>query len=445
MLLRASVFVLLAAGLVASPASAQDRGSIRPDVVVVTVDTLRYDRLSFLGYSRPTSPHLDRLLAEGVYFTQARVVEPLTSPSMCSMITSLHPHEHGSSRNGLSLRPGLPSLAKVLQRRGYRTTAIVGNWTLKDKLSGLGEHFDEYHELFSRKRWFGLIGAEATGEDLTSAAVDWLDAHFSEAGDPYLLWVHYVEPHEPYKYHAEFASRLGIGQRRDTSDSDRYDTEVAFVDNVIGQLLDRVRELPRSPLIVFASDHGESLGEHGYWGHGRHLYDVTLRIPMSFTWPGHLEPRKIDAPASLLDVAPTIFGLAGWPIPPTFRGFDWSPVLRGEIEPPVERSTFHQAHKGAFHPGEDQRARQQGLLEAGVVGDGHKEILRIKSGRRRLFDLVTDPGEDESLVRLRSEASEALREWLRQVEAGLAASEDLPLPELDEESLDKLRALGYVD
>ncbi len=443
--LRAFSLAFLAS-VVALPASA-DRTPSRPDIVIITVDTLRYDRLSFLGYSRPTSPNIDRLLAEGVHFTQARVPEPLTSPSMCSLITSLHPHEHGSSRNGLGVRPGLPSLSKVLQRRGYRTAAIIGNWTLKDKLSGLGEHFEEYRELFSRKRWFGLIGAEATGADLTEAALEWLEEHISghDSGQPYLLWVHYVEPHEPYKFQSEFAPRLGFGKRRDTSDSDRYDTEVAFVDHVIGKLMDRVRTLSRPPLVVFASDHGESLGEHGYWGHGRHLYDVTLRIPMSLTWPGRLEPRRIDAPASLLDVAPTVFGLAGWPIPSAFRGFDWSPVLRGEAEPPVERATFHQAHKGAFHPGEDKRARQQGLLEVGIVDSGHKEVLRTHSNRRRIFDLTADPEELSSLVRVRTDVSAKLRDWLSQVEAGLAASDDLPLPDLDEESVDKLRSLGYID
>ena len=166
---------------------------------------------------------------------------------------------------------------------------------------------------------------------------------------------------------------------------------------------------------------------------------------MSFTWEGRLEPRGIDAPASLLDVAPTLFGLAGWPVPPTFQGFDWSPVLRGEMDPPVDRATLHQAHKGAFHPGEDARARQQGLLEVGRVEAGQKEILRVKNNRRRLFDLIADEDELDNLVAARSELSPSLREWLEQVQAGLAASDDLPLPSLDDEGLAKLRALGYID
>src|SRR6185295_11892589 len=114
----------------------------RPNVLLLTVDTLRADRLSGLGYGRPTSPHIDRLLREGVSFRAARTVEPLTTPSLTSMLTSREPHSHGATRNGLRLRPGLASLPTLLRAAGYDTAAFVGNWTLRHKLSGLGEHFE---------------------------------------------------------------------------------------------------------------------------------------------------------------------------------------------------------------------------------------------------------------------------------------------------------------
>ncbi|HEY4588491.1 MAG TPA: sulfatase-like hydrolase/transferase, partial [Thermoanaerobaculia bacterium] len=132
-----------------------------PNVVILTIDTLRADHVSAYGYHRPTTPNIDRLLAGGVRFTEARTVEPLTSPALASMLTSLYPHEHGATRNGLRLRPGLPSVARALGRRGYQTAAFVGNWTLKDRISGLAEHFERYDEVFTRKRWLGLFKDEA--------------------------------------------------------------------------------------------------------------------------------------------------------------------------------------------------------------------------------------------------------------------------------------------
>ena len=416
-----------------------------PHVVLITVDTLRFDRVSYYGYRRTTSPNIDALLEDGVRFTQARVPEPLTAPAMSSMLTSLYPHEHGTTRNGLKMRPGLVSLSKILESRGYKTAAFVGNWTLKDQLSGLGEHFMSFNEVFDRKRWFGLFFSEATADDLTERTLAWIDEHFESSRRPFFTWVHYVEPHEPYRFHKEFAAELGITSS-DPGPKDRYDTEVAFVDRAIGELIAGISaRAPRSEtLILFASDHGESLGEHDYWGHGRHLYDATLHIPLGFAWNGTVEPRTIDAPASLLDLTPTVLGLLGLEVPMALRGFDWSPVLSGEAEEPAARVTHHQAHKGAVRGG-STNARRQGLLEVGRIEAGRKEILRVRGGNRRVFDLFEDAAELRSLVELKSEPTAQLNEWLSQVREGLAASDELPPPSLDDESIEQLRALGYID
>lgn len=421
-----------------------------PNVLIVTVDTLRADRVSAYGYRRPTTPNLDRLLRSGVRFTEARTVEPLTNPAMCSTFTSLHPHEHGATRNGLRLRPDVTSLARVLDRRGFRTAAFVGNWTLRNEISGLGDHFQTYEEVFSRKRWFGLFRGEATAEDLTDAALSWLAAHRDTGRRPFLLWVHYVEPHAPYRLQEPFARRLGLAPGENVSRSDRYDTEVAFADHHAGRLLaafDADPDLAANTLVVFASDHGESLGEHGYWGHGRNLHEPNLRIPLGFAWRGHIRPDVVSASAVNLDVAPTVLGLAGLPVPPTFRGYDWSGVmLRGE-EPPRERVAWFQAHKGAvLSAREAGNARRNGLLEIAVLHspEGRKEIYRAQTGRRQVFDLTTDPKE----LRGRIEAARptrVLQAWLTGLRKGLAASDRLGFAALDTESLQKLRALGYTD
>ena len=354
-------------------------------------------------------------------FTQARVPEPLTAPAMTSMVTSLYPHEHGTSRNGLRMRPGLTSFVRILQLKGYETAAFVGNWTLKDQLSGMAEHFASYNEVFDRKRWLGLWFAEATAEDLTATALEWIEGHLDRSRRPYLVWVHYVEPHAPYRFQSELAPGLGIQRGSETTKSDRYDTEVAFVDRSIGELLAGVSATSRSTLIHFASDHGESLGEHGYWGHGRHLYDATLHIPMGFAWQGEVEPRTIEAPASLLDLGPTTLGLLGLEVPSAFRGFDWSPVLAGEVEAPEERVTHHQAHKGAFQgAGQAKNARRQGLLEVARIADRRKEILRVRSNKLRVFDLSRDAPERSNLATAGVGPSSELAEWLEAVREGLA-------------------------
>ncbi len=420
-----------------------------PHVLVVTVDTLRSDRLSGYGYPLDTSPNIDRLMSRGVRFTQARTVEPLTNPALTSMLTSLHPHQHGATRNGVRPREGLASLPKLLSFSGYKTAAFVGNWTLRDRLSGLAEHFDLYEEVLTRNRWFGLFRSEATASDLTDRAIAWLDDHVrSSGGTPFFLWVHYAEPHAPYDYQEEFANRLGFTPGGGNLRCHRYDSEVAMVDHHVGRLLERVSAVapPSRSLTAFTADHGESLGEHGHWGHGRHLCDVTLRIPMALTWPGMIRPGRIEGSALNIDLPPTIVGLLGLEIPLDFGGFDWSPVLEGNQEAPRDRVTYHQAHKGAVRPAGDPRVpRTRGLLEVGRVFGSRMESFRPKEGRLELHDLSGDPGESQPLASVKEAPSDSLREWLWVVEVGLSRHDDLPVATLDADSLERMRSLGYLD
>jgi arylsulfatase A-like enzyme len=435
---------------IAPTAHAASRGPRFPNVIVVCIDTLRVDRLSGFGYRRPTTPTIDRLLARGARFTRARTVEPLTGPASASMLTSRFPHEHGASRNGLRVRPGTESMPKLLSQRGYRTAAFVGNWTLRDKLIGLSEHFDTYGEVFSRKRWLGMFNAEATGEDLTAEAVDWVREQRDEhPHDPYFMWLQYVEPHAPYRLWEEFTDRLGIDVEKGASKSDRYDTEVAYVDREVGRLLEALGGSATAPpddtLVIFLADHGESLGDHDYWGHGRHVFDDTLRIPMGVVWPGRVPEGTIDAPALIIDVAPTVLGLLGLPAPDSFRGFDWSGVFAGGEQPP-NRVTYYQAHKGAVHGNhQSSSARVEGLLQIGRVAGDRKEVYDVTSQAVRIYDLVSDPGELVDLAEPGTKPSEPLRIWFRTVRDGLKAASDIPPSEIDAESEEQLRALGYLD
>jgi arylsulfatase len=416
-------------------------------VVMVTVDALRADRMSCYGYQRPTSPAVDALLADGVRFANARTIEPLTGPAMCSMLTGIEPQKHAATRNGLRIRTGLDSLPKILSADGWRTAAFVSNWTLKDNLTRLGEHFDVYGEVFTRRRWFGLLNSEATAEDVTDETLEWVDGHFgSDPDQPIFLWVHYVEPHAPYRFHREYADRLGITDP-DPVRSDRYDTEVAAVDSAIGRLVDGLGEHvpPDEMIVVFLADHGESLGEHDYWGHGRYLYEPSLRIPMGMVWKGTVEQEVFTQQATVLDLAPTILDLLGLEVPEEFSGISWaSAVTTGE--PPPERPICYQAHKGAVHgEHDDDRKRSKGLLSVGIVHGNRKEILRVKNNSHMLFDLEADPGELESLVDDNGPPGDSLLECLGTISEDLGALDRLKAKKLDDETIEQLRALGYIE
>ena len=417
-----------------------------PNVLIVSVDTLRADHLSSYGHPRNTTPNIDALIQRGTRFTEARTVEPLTAPALCSMLTSLDPHQHGTSRNGLRMRSGLASLPKALQAHGYRTAAFVGNWTLRDKLSGIGEHFAHYEEVLTRARWFGMLRNEATADDLTERALDWTAERRHDGDVPFLLWVHYVEPHAPYRAHPELAAALGMERRGNYTAAERYEMEIAFTDRAIGKLLRGLEK--RSPadetLVIFVSDHGESLGEHDYWGHGRNLYEAALRIPMAIVWDGRVPVGTIDAPALITDIAPSVLSILGYPAPEGFAGHDWKAVLDG-APAPEHRVTHYQAHKGAVISAHDSElARRSGLLEVGVIDGDRKEVFRIKKNRRMVFDLGADPFELASATDKKADPTERLLSWMRAVYDGLSSFEDMPPEPLDDESIERMRSLGYV-
>jgi arylsulfatase A-like enzyme len=428
------------AGSAATATAAERAEEVRPrfpDVLLVTVDTLRADHLSSSGYPRPTSPNIDALLASGFRFTVARTVEPLTNPALASLLTSVPPHVHGATRNGLPARAGLASLPRLLAKRGYRTAAFLGNWTLKDHLSGLAGHWQTYEVVTSRKRWLGLIKDEAHAEDLSAEAIDWVEELREEEPDrPFLLWVHYVEPHAPYRLHEQHAERFGIDPRHPTA-IDRYDTEIAAVDAEIGRLLAELDRLAggRDRLTVFHVDHGEAFGENGEVGHGRLLHAPTLHVPLGFAGAGRVPPGESAAAVTTLDVAPTVLSLLGLGVHPYFRGRDLVPAMNGgELAGALP---CFQAHRGAVQSvHRADRARRAGLLEIGHLDGGRIEVLHVGRDDQRRAQLAAGG---------RGEASPRLAECVEEIRAGLAEHDRFVPPELDAETVEQLRALGYLD
>jgi arylsulfatase A-like enzyme len=426
-----------------------ESASPAPSVVVITVDALRADHLGSYGYSRPTSPNIDRLISQGLRFERAWTPEPLTGPAMCSMVTGLEPQVHAATRNGLRMKPGLNSLPKILAENGWETAAFVGTWTLKNNLTLLGEHFETYGERLERKRWFGILNSEATCEDVTDDALDWLGEERKKGPEkPFFMWVHYIEPHAPYRFHQQYADRIGVNDDK-LDKKDRYDTEIAAVDESIARLLAGVRQAvdDKDLLVVFTADHGESLGEHNYWGHGRYLYEPSLRIPLGIIWRGVIPEGTVSSQATLLDLAPTLLDLVGVDVPEDLPGASWAKTIRGAGDL-AERVGCYQAHRGAVHGDsvrDSDKKRSKGLLWVGVINGDRKEIVKVSRQLVQIYDLADDPGELNTLASVDDQPSDALAACFARVAEGLGSLDTLATQKLDDETVEQLRALGYLE
>ena len=439
----------IAVGLTLVSPVISDAASPQPSVVVITVDAMRADHLGSYGYSKSTSPNIDRLMSQGLRFERAWTPEPLTGPAMCSMVTGLEPHDHAATRNGLRMKSGLNSLPKILADNGWKTAAFVGTWTLKNNLTLLGEHFETYGERLERKRWFGILNSEATCEDVTDDALDWLGEERKKGPEkPFFLWVHYIEPHAPYRFHQDYADRIGVNDDQLTK-IDRYDTEIAAVDESIARLLAGVRQAvdDKDLLVVLTADHGESLGEHNYWGHGRYLYEPSLRIPLGISWNGVIPAGTVSSQATLLDLMPTLLELVGVDFPVDLPGRSWAKTARGADELD-ERVGCYQAHRGAVHgesSRESDKKRSKGLLWVGVINGDKKEMVKVSRQLIQIYDLSTDPGELETLAAIDAKPSDSLAACLARVAEGLGSLDELATQKLDDETVEKLKALGYLE
>jgi choline-sulfatase len=390
----------------------------RPDVLVISVDTLRPDALGWVAGRNPT-PAMDALAREGVRFPAAVSPAPLTMPAHVSLMTGLLPRRHGVRDNGQVLGNAPATLAEALRAKGYATAAFIGGYPLRASF-GLDRGFERYDDALppGEDAW-----RERPAPETTAAALAWLRSQAAAASPraPFFLFVHYYDAHDPYTP----PERLrGPGPRG------AYDGEVRYVDEAVGELRRGLQDLrlDRSLLTILLGDHGESLGEHGEDTHGFFVYDATVLVPLVFHFPGRLAPRASTAPARLVDVAPTVLGLLGLDPPPSIDGASLVPVLRGQ-----------RAQIGPAYVESQQPWLGYGWAPlASVRAEGWKLIA---APRPELFDLRADPREQSNLYDLKPEVARRLSAELRRIEGGAPAARR---PPPDPETLQRLRALGYV-
>jgi arylsulfatase len=460
--------------VVLSPASAQDRPFVeyferaygpgqaagealvwrvrrRPNIVLITVDTLRADHLSVNGYRRATSPRIDAFAAGAWHFTGAITVLPKTGPALATLFTGRHPEEHGVRSNFDAIPDTLPLLAERLQAMGYRTAAFVGNPVLRQEL-GFDRGFEHY-EVHDGKHGDGVAA-------VNHGFRAWAEAQWDRAA---FVWLHYMDPHGPYTPPAEYEALfldddlaqsdlrvppatgeeanpnkvLGAiplyqqheGETRVAAYVARYDAEIRYVDTAVGEILDFLDErgLYEPAAIVFTSDHGESLGEHNfYFEHGWFAYDPTLRVPLMVKEPGQAEGRVVERQVSNLEVLPALLALAGGPR----EG-------RALLEPGADGDA----------PVLVENADRYPEKHFGVRTSAWKFLAPAGGGAEELYDLRADPAELRNLAGERPEEAGRLRAALeaalvdtrsRAVQAAREVADDV-------ETIERLRALGYTE
>lgn len=400
----------------------------RPNVILITIDTLRADRLGCYGYAEAHTPNIDQVARAGARFTRAYTPVPITLPAHAALFTGSTPMAtsmHDFSGN--KLPADAVTLARVLREHGYATAGFVGSAVL-DSRFGLNQGFETYfdHFDFSRLLETNLDQMERRGDLVADEALGWLKRRPLRPGQPLLLWVHLYDPHFPYAPPEPYASRYR---------NNPYDGEIAFDDAQVGRLLNFLKQqkLFDNSVIVVAGDHGEGLGEHGEQTHGFFIYNSTLRVPLIIKIPG-IAPRVVGDEVSLVDVMPTLLQALKIPVPAGVQGRS----LLGRIlgRPAASPS---QLYGETYLPLLHFRWSQLRSLQS-------RGMKYVDAPRPELYDTRTDPRELKNLFQSRQSLAHEMRDRLHSLirrltpAAGSGAEKELTDPAL----LERLRSLGYV-
>ena len=423
-----SWFLMFCAPLTfAAPPSSQHQP--RPNVLLITVDTVRADHVGCYGYKNIQTPTIDALARDGILYEHAIAQVPLTWPSHTAIMTGTYPFQNGvQDFTGQPLDPKFQTLAQALKRNGYATGAVVSSFVL-DRTWGLARGFDFYDDAFSAKQFetrdLGLV--ERRAAESVDHAVKWLKR--ANSAKPFFLWLHLYDPHSPYDPPAPFAVQYK---------SHPYDGEIAYADAQLGRLISWLKASGRyqKTLIIFVSDHGESLGEHGEREHGFFLYDATTRVPLIVKLPGSLgRGIRMAAPAETVDIGPSVLGELGIRdnIGKQFQG-ESLPLSSnsGDSDRAAYSETFYPFSSFGWSPLHSLQSQRYEYIEAPTP---------------ELYDLQADPGEKRNIAGSQTAVAAVMKQALsarmakKNVEASSAGSS---AQQLTPDAIEKLRALGYM-
>jgi len=398
----------------------------RLNLVIVTLDTTRADRIGAYGSPSVETPAFDRLAQEGVLFEQAVSVAPLTLPAHSSLFTGKFPPEHGVRDNGgFFLGAEHLTLAEVLKSRGYRTGAFVGAYVLDSKW-GIDQGFETYFDQFdlSEQRAVSLGAIQRPANEVIDRALPWIE---QAADAPFFTWIHLYDPHTPYRPPEPFATRYK---------GHPYNGEIAFADSQIGRVLARLQALGlyERTVIMVIGDHGESLGDHGEAAHGFFIYNSVTHVPFVVRAPfREAQRRRVRDPVRTVDVMPTALDLLGMAIPSGISGVSLVPLIAG-----AAREMQLDAYSEAMYP-----LHHYGWSDLRALRSGRYKV--IDAPRPELYDIDRDPREESNLYAERRQLGDRLIAQLRSVEARFTKTQaSLPPTDIDPEARQRLAALGYV-
>jgi arylsulfatase A-like enzyme len=466
----APVGLLLASAVIATCLTGCRQALPRPDrIILVTIDTLRADHVSAYGYPVEITPFLDSLAARGVAFARAFAQSATTGPSHASLFTGLYPIQHGVQANGRKLDRSFMTLAEGLAANGYRTAAFVST-NAHFRWGNLSQGFEVYDEqpLPEGRRQKGKrIRRYRPANATIDAALDWLVG--VERSEKLFLWIHLYDPHKglhppdrDLRQVERLAKKLGRRAHQDFlraahGNPDRgklyrnillYDAEIRFVDRELRRLYAAMATEGSRDLWIVTSDHGQGLdSHHGWFGHAKQIYNVQLRVPLVFhlTEPG-LPPAMIeDVIAEHVDIAPTIAELAGFELSQpraAVQGSSLTAYLRGDRPAAVKTLSFAQSSR--YRKRAPGRRPNRGKPKMSLQSLQHKYIL-TEGSEDELFDLSLDPHERRNLIaepEYAGRRAELQARLLGMVET--LADSEIEAESVDEDTLDRLRALGYL-
>lgn len=398
------------------------RPTRRPNILLITVDTLRADHVGAYGDRNAVTPALDALAARGALFTNAICQVPLTLPSHASMLTGLLPPSHAIRDNvGFALASNVPTIAEQFRKAGYATAAFVSGYPLHRRF-GLARGFELYDDRFPRGDDPTRAPYIERRADLTvRSVIGWLTGRGKAPDRPFFAWVHLFDPHAPYDPPEPFRTRF-----RERP----YDGEIAFADSQIRALLDLLskRDELSNTVVLAIADHGEGLGEHGEPTHGLFIYDSTIRIPLIVAGPGVRPGNSVTGVVRAMDVAPTLLDLATLTPSSPIDGRSLKAALSGRVMPP----------EGAYA---ESLFGRLSFGWAPLYGWRTERTMFIDAPRPEIYDLESDPRQTHDLSDSRQGDVTRFARSVRAVAAHTANRKGTPVPKEDRE---RFRSLGYV-